>query len=397
MTRPPTAVLFLLSCVIPMSPWPGFTVVKGTWVGHPESPFADRMALFEHVLLNDARWSPVLKQMVKLSVLSLPRYRMTESYNEVLNRVQLVDPNDTQDHTVIYVIQQLMEKTPWSGTNANFAAYALSTGVTCFTYNNVSFVLSLVVNRIGMLARKMREPVKNKEDDGKDKKKVDENVAGNSSDSEDGKPSDKPLDKVDDAMDDVRMTLAVLVDKVAAVEGELAFFATSLYDYDGAEKTDNDLILLRILEMIKEEVDIRLGRHCHPTPHTEIYQYLGEYESLNNSPPPPEELTPNDETLENELIEFGKIIDSMIDVYDGLDVETMPMETWLQILDYRLPISMDIKFYIDGMLKVPIKPDETWSDRLKGATKKENNEGNGKKKKKKQKTKNKNKQKKRWK
>ncbi|CAI6369079.1 unnamed protein product [Macrosiphum euphorbiae] len=388
MTRPPAAVLVLLSCVIRMSPWPGFTVVTGTWVGHPESPFADRMALFEHVLMNDDRWSQVLKQKIKLSVLSLPRYHMTESYKEILNRVQLVDPKDTRDHTVMYVIQQLMEKTPWSGTNVNFTAYALSTGITCFTYNNVSFVLSLIVNRIGMLARKMRKSMENNDDDGKDKKKVEENADGNGSDSENGEPSDKPLDKVDDAMDDVRMTLAVLVDKVAALEGELAFFATSLYDYDGAERTEDDLILLRVLEMIKEEVDVRLERHCHPTPHSDIYTYLGKYQSLNKSPPPPEELAPNDETLKNELIEFEKIIDCMLDVYDGLDVETMPMETWLPILDYRLPVSMDIKFYIDGVLKVPIKPEETGSDRLKGAAKKEKKDG-AKPRKKKSKKKNK--------
>ncbi|XP_003242025.1 uncharacterized protein LOC100572792 [Acyrthosiphon pisum] len=377
MTRPPTAVLMLLSCVIPMSPWPGFTVVTGTWIGHPESPFADRMALFEHVLMNDTRWLPVLKQRIKLSVLSLPRYRMTESYNDVLKRVQLVDPNDKEDPEVLDVIKELMDKTPWSGTNVNFTAYALSTGVTCFTYNNVSFVLSLIVNRIGMLTRKM---MGNNDDDGKGKNKVDENVDGNSSDSKVGESSDKPLDKVDDAMDDVRMMFAVLVDKVAAVQGELSFFATGLYDYDGAKNKDDDLILLRMLELIKQEVDIRLERNCHPTPHTEIYQYLGEYESLNNSPTPPEELAPNDETLENELIEFEKIIDCMIDVYDGLGVETMPMETWLPIIDYRIPISMNIKFYINNVLKV--QSDETGSDRLKSVTNQEKKEGKKKKKKK---------------
>jgi len=182
--------------------------------------------------------------------------------------------------------------------------------------------------------------------------------------------------------------LAVLVDKVAAVEGELAFFASALYDYDGAEKANNDLILLKVLEMIKEEVDIRLERHCHPTLHAEIYQYLGEYQSLNNSPLPPEELAANDETLNNELIEFEKIIDCMIDVYDGLNVETMPMETWLPILDYKLPISMDIKFYIDGVLKVPIKPTVvSLSDRLNSATNQVKQKGKKKKKKNKKKKK----------
>jgi len=146
--------------------------------------------------------------------------------------------------------------------------------------------------------------------------------------------------------------------------------------------------------MIKEELDIRLERHCYPTPHEEIYQYLGEYQSLNASPPPPDGLTPDDETLKNELAEFEKIIDCMIDVYDGLDVETMPTETWLEILDYRLPINMEIKFYIDGMLKSPIKPEDIWSDRLKDASKKEKKDEK-KKKKKKSKNKNKNKNKKR--
>ncbi|XP_022169724.1 uncharacterized protein LOC111033342 [Myzus persicae] len=362
MTRPPTAVLFLLSCVISMSPGPRFTVVTASWVGHPESPYANRMALFKHVLLNDAQWSPVLKQKVKLSGLSLPKYRRTEFNGKVLDQIQLVAKDDGQNLTAMTVLQTLMDKTPWSGTNVNYTAYVLSTSVMCFTYNNVRFLLSQVIDRVGMLARKIWKTDINK-DDTKDKKEEEEE--DKSSDVKSQDPVDEGIeDKVDDALEDLRMTLGILVDKVAAVDGELAFFTTGLYDLDGAEKTDFGIF--DVFEMMRTEVNERLERHCHITPIEDVYEYLSKYETLNVSPTPPGELTPNEDTLKLELNEFSKIIDSMIDVYDGLNVETLPMETWILILDYRLPISMNIKFYIDGYEKNTVEqtPKTEMSERL---------------------------------
>lgn len=335
MMHPPAVVIVLLSCAILNLPGSRFTVVTGLWVGHPESPFADRMALFEHVLLNDDQWSPVLNQVIKLSSLTMPRYHLPESYIEVLNRVQLVDPKDTKDHTVMFVIQQLMKKTPWSGTNANFTAYALSTGVTCFMYKNLSFVLDRFVNRISFLAKKIAK------------------IEGKKPSNEDGNFSDEVSNMVDNALYAVHMMLLVLMDKVAAVEGELIFFSLMLYDYDTADETNDKFILLKVFKMILEDVNKMLKKHCGDTEDKTIYEYLGKYESLNDSPTPPDKLEINKETLTCEVDEFKKIINSMIEVYHGLDVETMPMETWIQILDYKLPVSLEIKLFIKGLLTDP--------------------------------------------
>jgi len=264
----------------------------------------------------------VLKQRVKLTELNLPRYIKTSSNEEVLNQIQLVD--EDEHPTFMKVLKNLMEKSPWLGSNVNYTAYALSTAVTCFTYNNLSFVLSLLVNRIGKLAGKNNE--------------------GDTIVIKDSEAAGILDNKIDKALGDVRMTLAVFVDKVAAVEGELELFATGLWDYEKTKnKNDEHIKMFKGFEKIKKKVDEKINHNCYLTPPEEIYRYLGKYGSLNNSPPSPDELASDDETLKSELAEFDKIIDCMLHVYDGLDVETMPMKTWLQILDYRLPISMKIK------------------------------------------------------
>jgi len=148
---------------------------------------------------------------------------------------------------------------------------------------------------------------------------------------------------VEDALENVRILLIEFTGKVAAMEGELALFTTMLYNYDYAHGTDE---LLSVLKIIHTEFKKNLSTYCGNVDTDTIYKYLGKYRDLNESPS--ENLSANNETLENKMTEFKEIISSMIDVYGSLDVEIMPTKTWIQILDYRLPISMNIKFYKDN-------------------------------------------------
>jgi len=353
-------------------------MVTALLVELPGSPFADRMALFQHVLLNDAQWSPVLKQKVKLSAFSPPMYARFNSNDEDVDKIELMTVNDDQHPTAMYVIQKLMDSSSLrSGTNVNFTSYVLGTAVSCFTYNNVSFVLMLLVDRIGMLVHNIGY-FKNKEEKEEDKKeevKEKENKKKNKNKNKKKKKKKKKKknmtikELIDETLDDVRMTFEVFVDKVAAVDGELAFFANALHDYDDAKRKNDDLLLFNVLEMVKKEVDKRLDEYCYLTPHTEVYEYLGMYATLDVSAPSPDKLTPDDSTLRRELDEFQKVINCMLDVYDGLDVETMSMKTWIQILQYDMPINMAIKLYTDDKNEKP-NPDEVMSERLKEVIKK---------------------------
>jgi len=211
----------------------------------------------------------------------------------------------------------------------------------------------LIVDRIGMLARKMTKTVNNNDD------KKEEKEEGQEADVKKDKDK-KPYDEIDikKALDVLRVAFYIFIDKVAAVDGEQNFFATALYDLDNAHEArpENYLVFFKVLEKVKEEVDKRINLFCFPTPHSEVYQYLGKYETLNESLCHPDELTPDDNTLKLEVIEFKKVIDCMIKVYDELDVETMSMETWLLILSYESPISMNIKLDVDESSEKPIPP-----------------------------------------
>ncbi|XP_026812690.1 uncharacterized protein LOC113553521 [Rhopalosiphum maidis] len=306
MTRPPAVLVLLLACVS----WPSLPRCAArlyTEAEHLEPSFANRLALFEHVLLNDAQWSPVLKQKVKLLEIDLPRFPETVSNSAVVDRIRPV-AKDAEETTPLLVLQNVLEKSPWSGTNVNYAASVLSAGFTCFTYNNVSFLITQI-NEINEVAHS-EEKLKSKHEE------------------------------INRMLDDVRMTFVVFMDMVAAVDGDLDEFVKGLYDYDSADEDGSDITQLNVLKFLKEDVDKDFAKRCNVVASSD-----GDYLSKCNI-----QNTPSDEAasmLEQKMARFDKIVNCMIDVYDGLDVEAMPMDTWIRILEYNIPISKQIKFFID--------------------------------------------------
>jgi len=333
-------------------------MVTALWVEHSESPFADQMALFQHILRNDAQWSLVLKQKVKLSNLSPPMYARFNSNDEDVKKIELMTNNDDQNPTAMYVLQKLMGNSLRSGSNVNFTSFVLKTAVTCFTYNNLSFMLTLL-DRIDISTIKIVDSaIQNDEKNNNNEKPNNNNEK---------KSDDMSInDLINKTLVDVRMIFEVFIDKLAAVDGELAFFTTALYDYYGAKKTNDNHILFNVLKLVKKEVEMKIDKYCHLT-HTEIFEYLKKDANLVVSKPPPDASKSDELLIRCQLEEFQKVIDCILDVYDKLNIETMPMVTWMQILYYRIPLEMGIQLYIHNEDKNPNPP---MTDRLKEAMKK---------------------------
>ncbi|XP_060841467.1 uncharacterized protein LOC132922135 [Rhopalosiphum padi] len=303
-----TVLVLLLACVS----WPSLprcTARLYTEAEHPEPTFADRLALFEHVLLNDAQWSPVLGQKVILSEIDLPQFPETVSNSAVVDRIRPV-PKDAAETTPLLVLRNVLEKSRWSGTNVNYAASVLSAAFTCFTYSNVSFLVSQI-NEINEVAHAEQQLVSKHEN-------------------------------INRMLDDVRMTIVVLMGKVAAVDGDLNEYVKGLYDYDSADEDGSDITQFNVLKLFKDDVDKELTKKC-----TAVDSSDGDYLSrCNIQNTPPGEPAP-ESVLDQKMVRFDKIVNCMIDVYNELDVEAMPMATWIRILEYSIPIGKQINFFID--------------------------------------------------
>ncbi|KAE9536355.1 hypothetical protein AGLY_007144 [Aphis glycines] len=306
MMRPlPVLVPALLTCCVLWSLWPQCTAFMVTDVEHPEPSFASRMELFEHVLLNDDRWLQVLKEKVKVDKIRV-RYEETNNNKKVLNDHFRLVEEGLKETTALAVLQKLMNQCPWSGTCVNYTASVLSNAFTCHTYNNIAFVLSRV-KKVDTTARNnMEENIKH--------------------------------DKLDEMLEDVRMTFVVFMDKLAVVDGGLKVLSNGLYDYDSGDEQGSDLVQINVLEALLKEVDDKLAKNCHKTSEEEIMWYMkqcytaqiGEYQSLDAA-----------------LTDFNNLINCMIEIYDLFNVQTMPIETWLRVLEYRVPISKNINLFVN--------------------------------------------------
>lgn len=325
MMRPlPVLVPALLACCVPWSLWPRCTASMVTDVEHPEPSFASRMELFEHVLLNDDRWSQVLKEKVKVDKVRV-RYEETENNKKVLNDHFRLVEKDVNETTALAVLQKLMNQCPWSGTCVNYTASVLSTAFTCHTYNNISFVLSRV-KKVDATARNQME-VGTKHD------------------------------KLDEMLDDVRMTFEVFMDKMAVVDGDLKVLSAGLYDYDSGDEEGSDIVQINVLEGLLTEVDQKLAEDCYKASEEEVIEYMKQCYTAQIG---------DDHSLSTALTDFNNLVNCVIQIYDLLNIQTMPMETWLRVLEYRVPISKNINLFVDVKAFERTR-ENSMSERLKAA------------------------------
>lgn len=325
MMRPlPVLVPALLACCVPWSLWPRCTAFMVTDVEHPEPTFASRMELFEHVLLNDAQWLQVLKEKVKVDKVRVP-YEETDNNKKVLDVYFRLVEEGLKETTALTVLQKLMDQCPWSGTCVNYTASVLSNAFTCHTYNNMSFVLSRV-KKVDTIARNQME-VSSKHD------------------------------KLDELLEDVRMTFVVFMDKMAVVDGDLKVLSTGLYDYDSGDEQGSDIVQINLLEALLTEVDQKLAEDCHKTSEEEMIDNMKQCYTVQ---------TGDDQSLSTALTDFNNLINCVIEIYDLFNVQMMPMETWLRVLDYRVPISKNINLYMDDKAFERTR-ENTMSERLKAA------------------------------
>ncbi|CAH1716225.1 unnamed protein product [Aphis gossypii] len=327
MMRPlPVLVPALLACCVPWSLWPRCTAFMVTDVEHPEPSFASRMELFEHVLLNDDRWFQVLKEKVNVDKVRV-RYEETDNNKKVLDDHFRLVEEGLKETTALAVLQKLMDQCPWSGTCVNYTASVLSNAFTCHTYNNMAFVLSRL-------------------------KEVDTTARNNME-------VGTKHERLDDMLEDVRMTFEVFMDKMAVVDGDLKVLSSGLYDYDSGHEEGSDIVQINVLEALLKEVDEKLADDCHKTSEEEIIGYMkqcytaqiGEHQSLDAA-----------------LTDFNNLISCVIEIYDLFNVQTMPMETWLRVLEYRVPISKKINLFVDDKAYERTR-ESAMSERLKAAIK----------------------------
>ncbi|KAF0769158.1 eukaryotic translation initiation factor 3 subunit A-like [Aphis craccivora] len=283
----PVLVPVLLACCVQWSLLPRCTASMVTDIEHPEPSFASRMELFEHVLLNDDRWLLVLKEKVRVDKVRV-RYEVTENNKNVLDEHFRLVEEGLVETTALDVIQKLMDKCPWSGTCVNYTAFVLSR-----------------VKRVDATARKQIE-------------------VGS--------------DKLDVMLDDVRMTFAVFMDNMAVVDGDLKVLSAGLYDYDSGDEESSDIVQINMLGALLTEVEKKLTEECHKTSEIEMIENMEQYYTAQTS---------DDSSLSTALTDFNNLVNCVIQIYDLLNVQTMPMETWIRVLEYRVPISKNINLFRD--------------------------------------------------
>lgn len=309
-------------------------------LGRVDADATAKVRLFEHVLRNDRDWRLVLDQRIVLTDANRPPYGLDCADGDdlcagrgdhvrdpaVRELVRLLDAG-ASDVTAATVLQRVVNRFAWLGSYVHYAAYVLRIALTCVTYTFVSLQIDLLI---------LRENVRNAL------------AASTKTDEPASTTAAQPA--ADTAMEDQWAMLAVFVDKLASTHGDLrqlAVLSVVLTEFANPN-SGYDHYKEHLLRLVKQNMDAAIDRNCVRAQTDDLYVQFGvkrthahlEKDAVNKDPGC-----------------IAKAYDqasvTMMDLYDGLNIVTTGMDHWKQILDYQLPVTMGVNFYmqIDEALK----------------------------------------------
>lgn len=277
------------------------SVLMGSRPVRPEH--AKHLELIEHALHNDAEWHAVLNQQIVLDRSNRPPYQTENVAAGTRDKLRIID-DGLSEVSPLPVLRKVVRDFAWLGSHVAYAAYVLRTALACFTYGNLLEMLA-VIERMG----DERPKSKNEKND----------------DGEDAAPTQVDRSTIADAWS----TVAMLTDKIAAVDGDLAAITDLSYTLAAALLSGGSA-QFRIVGLLRAEFDKLVEGRCVVP-----------------------KLPPNPQSLK---AKFDQLVDRLLVVYEKLNINTMAKRNWAAILNFQIPASKGIKF--DLIVNELLKDDE---------------------------------------
>jgi hypothetical protein len=242
-----------------------------------------------------------------MNVLPGPPYHDQRTEDTVRDELLLVD-GQPELISPLPVLQKVVGQYSWLGSHVDFAAWLLTSAFECFTYQNVSLIVELI-----LLMEYKYESEITTEQLGIHKHRK-------------------------DVVTDVLYTLIVMVDKVAAVNGNVDRLATELYQYNESLYSEK-LVLMNGVGVLKKKMDNLIETQCEVQSRETVLKKLG-FTFVRGSP------RSRQTTLQALKSIIYQITDRMIITYNSFRIESLNLETWNQILNYQSAVVLIINPYV---------------------------------------------------
>lgn len=287
------AVTFGLSCIA---------------VRRPPEPSAEtvparQLRLLSAVLQHTRRWRPVLRQKVKITDEIHPAYHGGGVTVDpaIAAKLSLLDDSAVAPVAPLMIIQKVVREYAWLGSHLQFAVDVLRAAFACFTYASVSLLLESIMD------------------------------ADNAS--------------LDCAPQQLRVkkqflvawyVLAGLADKLSAVDDDLDALGDLSYAFAGATFADAR-VTFKDLEWLRAEIDRKIEIRCDEPRRDQMYVYLGIETNKRRW------CSTSGAGSSACRAEFYELVDRLSAVYDDFNIATMPMGSWKQILNFKIPVRKGVK------------------------------------------------------
>lgn len=268
---------------------------------------ANTMELFAFVLNNDVPWRPVLTQKIKSDSLQGPLYHDEQTEAGARDKLRLVD-GQAKLITALPVLKKVLNRYSWLGSHLNFAARVLSTAFSCFTYQNVSLVVKMILL---MEYRYELEVTKHPAGIHQHRK---------------------------DVLMDMLSAFVLLMDKLAAVHSDLHLLANLLFKYDESIYSVK-IVQMNDIRALQSKINNRIVKQCEVQGQKTVLENLG-ITYIEGSPTNPKT------TLYYVKVVIDKIIQHLLITYDSLKIESLPLGNWSQITDYQTAVGKKIDPFI---------------------------------------------------
>lgn len=279
----------------------------------PASETSQRLRLIKYVLSHDESFLPVLEQKIKMY---RPPYHGDDDGGEddadpeTIASLRLVDRDAAAAVYPLRVLQSVLGSFPWLGSYVEYAAHVLAVAVTCHAYVNVSLLMGLVQSM----------------ENAYETEKV---------------PNPRVVKVMDsESFGAAWFALAVIADKVAAVDGHFGRMVDVAYAYDKFKRADVAHERSTTLLLMHDELNKTMDGMCvRPEPEV-VYANLGlDASALLRT-----------RGLQTDFkAAFDRVVDRLIAFYHEFGVHTMAMQNWAQVLDFDVPFSRGVKveLYLD--------------------------------------------------
>lgn len=292
-----------VSCLFQSFPARGFVVEHL----YPEK-FSKNTELLEFVLRNDHAWKFILNKEIKLADDSRPPYHGTAEdgiSTEVEQTLRLIEATEITV-TPLSIIQRVVGEFRWLGSYIDYAVFVLNKAFMCTTFEFLEFQIELI---------KLLE--------------------SKSSSSLPGVVWEVNADR---SLIKAWASAVQFIDKVAAMLGDLEILTDLTYEYNEL-MLENPGRTVLVLSLMAKEIGKFTESHCGRTDNKAILKHFGVMPTLEYL---------NGKAAKYSEVEkaFNQVVRGMIKMFGELDIKTMPMNNWIQILDFKIAVQEHINLYL---------------------------------------------------